>query len=114
MEATTIDRFLCLGSELLCPMSLSLAPQTGDVLCNIQSLIAAYQGCCLLLTYGVKKTPLLLRPSARSLWSPGSPWILTVEGCSRPFASWTMTATLAESMNSGNTTTRGYQLRICT
>jgi hypothetical protein len=29
----------CLGSELLCPMSLLLSPQTGDVLCNIQSLI---------------------------------------------------------------------------
>ena len=28
----------CLGSKLLCPLSLLLAPQTGDVLCNIQSL----------------------------------------------------------------------------
>lgn len=66
------------------------------------------------LTHCVRNTPLLLLPSARSLRSPGSPLIRTVDGCSWSLASCTMAAALAASMNCGNTTILGYQLRICT
>jgi hypothetical protein len=64
----------CLGSELLCPLSLLLAPQTGDVLCNIQSLMMNH--CWYHTQYQVLQLP-VNGPSA-------SPHLLAARAIARP------------------------------